>query len=107
MALRWVKTNIHNFCGNANNVTVFGESAGSASIQYLLLSPLSNGLFHKAILQSGSALNPWASGHQRNDLYSQALNIKTTNEKQILEILQKLSANEICDFQEKLQDVSI
>lgn len=41
-------------------VTIFGESAGAASVHYLILSPSAKGLFHKAISQSGSALNPWA-----------------------------------------------
>lgn len=41
-------------------VTIFGESAGGAAVHYLTLSPEAKGLFHKAISQSGSALNPWA-----------------------------------------------
>lgn len=42
------------------SVTIFGESAGGAAVHYLLLSPQAEGLFHKAISQSGSALNTWA-----------------------------------------------
>jgi para-nitrobenzyl esterase len=53
-ALRWVKTNIANFGGNANNVTIFGESAGGFSVHSHLASPGSAGLFHKAIIQSGA-----------------------------------------------------
>jgi len=41
-------------------VTIFGESAGGAAVHYLLLSPQAEGLFHKAISQSGSAINSWA-----------------------------------------------
>lgn len=60
MALKWVQNNIQQFGGDKNNVTLFGISAGSACIEYLILSPKSKGLFHKAILQSGSSLNYWA-----------------------------------------------
>ncbi|KAK7870481.1 hypothetical protein R5R35_000753 [Gryllus longicercus] len=60
MALRWVKDNIASFGGDPENVTIFGESAGGAAVHYLVLSPLANGLFRRAIAQSGSALCPWA-----------------------------------------------
>ncbi|XP_044012655.1 juvenile hormone esterase-like [Aphidius gifuensis] len=60
-ALKWINKYISNFGGDKNNITIFGESAGGASVHYLCLSPLSQGLFHKAILQSGVANNPWAS----------------------------------------------
>ncbi|CAG2068602.1 unnamed protein product [Timema podura] len=42
-ALRWVKQNIAKFGGNPNKVTIFGESAGAASVQYHLLSEMSKG----------------------------------------------------------------
>jgi len=52
-ALRWVKKNIRSFGGNPENITIFGESAGGHNVLTLLASPASNGLFHKAISQSG------------------------------------------------------
>lgn len=60
MALKWVQDNIESFGGDKNDVTIFGIGTGGASVEYHMLSPLSKGLFHKAIMQSGSALNPWA-----------------------------------------------
>ena len=52
-SLKWVQKNIHLFGGEASNVTIFGESAGGHNVFALLASPLANGLFHKAISQSG------------------------------------------------------
>lgn len=53
-ALRWVQHNIAEFGGDADNVTIFGESAGGRNVYSLIASPLAKGLFHKAIVQSGS-----------------------------------------------------
>jgi len=52
-ALRWVRENIASFGGDARNVTIFGESAGALSVEYLLASPAAHGLFDRAIAQSG------------------------------------------------------
>lgn len=53
-ALRWVHEHIGAFGGDPSNVTIFGESAGAASVGTLLAMPGARGLFHKAILQSGA-----------------------------------------------------
>ncbi|CAH1394632.1 unnamed protein product [Nezara viridula] len=60
LALKWIQKNIAAFGGNPNSVTLGGLSAGGASCHYHLLSPLSKGLFQKAICISGVAMNPWA-----------------------------------------------
>ncbi|MGQ0429807.1 MAG: carboxylesterase/lipase family protein [Gammaproteobacteria bacterium] len=52
-ALRWVRDHIASFGGDAGNVTIFGESAGAANIGYLMTSPLAQGLFRRAVSQSG------------------------------------------------------
>ena len=52
-ALRWVRENIAGFGGDPDNVTIFGESAGGMSVSDLLAMPSAQGLFHRAIVQSG------------------------------------------------------
>lgn len=51
--LKWVQKNISQFGGDPGNVTIFGESAGAVSVNYLMTSALSKGLFHKAVSESG------------------------------------------------------
>ncbi|MCL6442282.1 MAG: carboxylesterase/lipase family protein [Alicyclobacillus sp.] len=54
-ALTWIKSNIEEFGGDPNNITLIGESAGAVSVGCLLSMPIAKGLFQKAILQSGTA----------------------------------------------------
>ena len=60
-ALNWVQRNIEKLGGDPQNVTVFGESAGGSAVGNLMSSPLSEGLFHKAIAQSGMGAHNYLS----------------------------------------------
>ncbi|KAH9368379.1 hypothetical protein HPB48_012691 [Haemaphysalis longicornis] len=57
LALRWVRDNANAFGGDADKVTIMGESAGSISVGIHLISPKSEGLFRRAVMQSGSAFS--------------------------------------------------
>nr|AXB38858.1 juvenile hormone esterase [Sitodiplosis mosellana] len=60
MVLKWIQQNINRFGGDPENVTIFGASAGAASVTYLMMSPLAEGLFSKAIAMSGTHLAAWS-----------------------------------------------
>ena len=66
--LEWVQENIAAFGGDPNNVTIFGESAGGVNVLSMMASPRANGLFHKAICQSGGLwVNPVFMGQNYED----------------------------------------
>jgi len=56
-AMKWVQNNISAFGGDKNNVTIMGQSAGAMSVQQHVLSPLTDGLFHKAVMSSGGGVS--------------------------------------------------
>ena len=76
-ALQWIHSNIVFFGGNPDNITLFGESAGAASVSMHLLSPLSRNLFNRAIMQSGSATAPWTIGNKEETI-TRGLNLAET-----------------------------
>ncbi|GBP72729.1 Esterase-6 [Eumeta japonica] len=59
-ALRWVKNNIASFGGNPDDITIMGSSAGAASVELLMLSKATRGLFNKVIPESGAGVGVWA-----------------------------------------------
>ena len=67
-AIQWVRDNIASFGGDPENITIMGQSAGGMSVQQHCLSPLSRGLFHKAVMSSGGGVSKMmsAGGPEKN-----------------------------------------
>ena len=64
-ALEWVRDNAEAFGGDPSNVTIFGQSGGGGKVSTLCATPAAKGLFHKAIVQSGSILKTMTSEQSR------------------------------------------
>ena len=98
--LEWVNQNISSFGGDKNNVTIFGESAGGSNTLTMIASPLAEGLFHKAISQSGYVSSYSAEYAERiSELSSKnifAEDIKyLTDSNEIVDYLQGLTQTEV------------
>lgn len=94
LALQWVASNIAAFGGDPSKVTLFGESAGSGSVGLHLLSPGSQALFHRAVMQSGSPNAPWATVSQevawrRSTKLGEVLGCSTSQPAQLESCLQQ------------------
>ena len=82
LALKWVNDNIGYFGGDPQAVTIAGESAGAVSVALHMVSPLAQGLFKRAILQSGAGICPFwkpitpAEALNQADMISKELNCK-------------------------------
>ncbi|XP_051025149.1 acylcarnitine hydrolase-like isoform X5 [Acomys russatus] len=74
-ALRWVQQNIARFGGNPDQVTIFGESAGGTSVSSHVVSPMSQGLFHRAIMESGVAVLPGFISDTSEMIYTKMVNL--------------------------------
>ena len=109
LALKWVQENIEAFGGNPHDVTIFGESAGGASINFLLLSKMARGLFSKAISNSGTSLVPWGYQHDPEAVKEiVAEHYGFSKDSQVLiEELRKLNASRFVEVQPGYSDIPV
>ncbi|XP_052737618.1 carboxylic ester hydrolase-like [Bicyclus anynana] len=92
--LKWIQENIERFGGDPDNVTLVGHGSGASAVDLITLSPLAEGLVHKVISQSGTALSPWAV--TRNNLryaieVAEALGHTVTTIEQLSDVLTQAS----------------
>ncbi len=78
LALKWIQENIKKFGGDREKVTLFGESAGAASIVGHMIAPDSKKLFNNGIMESGSLDNPWAMDSPKKALRKSMELVKST-----------------------------
>nr|XP_018911064.1 PREDICTED: esterase E4-like [Bemisia tabaci]XP_018911065.1 PREDICTED: esterase E4-like [Bemisia tabaci]XP_018911066.1 PREDICTED: esterase E4-like [Bemisia tabaci]XP_018911067.1 PREDICTED: esterase E4-like [Bemisia tabaci] len=105
-ALKWIQKNVAAFGGNPQSVTIIGNSAGGASVQYHFLSPLSDGLFHRGFSQSGTFLNPWAFSEnnvEKSHGLAANLGCPTHNSAELVECLRSRPAESIVLYSRHLQ----
>jgi para-nitrobenzyl esterase len=93
--LAWIRDNVASFGGDPNNVTIFGQSGGAGKVSTLLGMPAAQGLFHKAIAQSGSAVTsmPASAATQNAEAFMARLGLKRDQ----AEDLQKLPMEQVLD----------
>ncbi|BES94950.1 Carboxylesterase family [Nesidiocoris tenuis] len=98
LALVWVRENIEAFGGDPRSVTLMGHSAGAISIAYHMISPRTQGLFHRAIIMSGSIMSPWASSPSPSNAsleIAKSLGCLRPKTKAILTCLRSKSSEEL------------
>ncbi|XP_050000518.1 acylcarnitine hydrolase-like [Alexandromys fortis] len=108
-ALNWVQQNIAYFGGNPDLVTIFGQSAGGASVSSQVVSPMSKGLFHRAIMESGVALVPDLISNTSEVVYTKVANLsgcETTDSETLVHCLRNKSEEEILAINKVFQSIS-
>lgn len=107
-ALEWVQDNIHHFGGDPENVTIAGQSAGAFSVHYLVSTPKTEGLFHRAIAESGAAIFPRNNSTSTTDLdwaQDQGLMVQNQLGLNSLEELRSLDAEELLNVQTRFSPI--
>lgn len=105
LAMKFVKSNIRNFGGDPDNITLFGQSAGGASVSWHCVSETSKGLFNRAIVMSGCVMNNWSLTPHKdwaNRLARKLGYEGSEDESEILEFLQSVDPAMIVEHQKSV-----
>ncbi|XP_019629425.1 PREDICTED: LOW QUALITY PROTEIN: carboxylesterase 5A-like [Branchiostoma belcheri] len=104
-SMLWVKENIRNFGGDPDRITIFGESAGGASVCYHVVSPLSKGLFHRAISQSSvcQTLDVNPQPLERGVALAEDLGCETGDTASMVTCLRQASSDDLVASHRRLQ----
>ena len=101
LALRWVQDHIGQFGGDPGSVTLTGQSGGAWSVSYHLASPLSGGLFQRAILESGTSVSASSSpvsperALRAKDIVAESVNCTAETDAEMLQCLQSVDAHDL------------
>ncbi|XP_060601718.1 neuroligin-2-like [Ruditapes philippinarum] len=98
LALQWVHDNIADFGGDPEKVTLFGNSAGAASVLYQVMNPANKGLFCRIITQSGSVLALWARQYNPAEKFKEFISEIKCNRERYDEILVCLQSKDAADL---------
>lgn len=110
IALRFIKENIVAYGGDPNNVVIMGYSAGSTSVALHMISPMSKGLFHKAIAMSASPTSVYKYPTDQKEIaikQAKLLKCPSGSSIEIVECLRKLPAQDIASGFWSFQEVGI
>lgn len=107
-ALKWIQDNIASFGGDPNKVTIAGQSSGAASVALHLISPLSKGLFHQAVLQGGGVTSPFAAYTSKDPNYGKQY-LKKLNciSGDMLSCLRRKTAEEFLEATDSFSDANL
>ena len=103
LAIKWVHANIAPFGGDPESVTLFGESAGAASVIYQGLFKANQGLFDRIIAQSGSPLAPWAFQENAKSNFEEFANRTNCTAEETLSVLECLRSKPAAEILSKVK----